>query len=148
MTISSRNRAYTTAPPACKGVEFALEVSEERGTAQRLTADLFHEILSIDGSANGMNVLPQPAEQRLHITTRHMLLRRADFSSHRFAQLGTDQVAQKVRGEVPERAVGPVHVLEDALLVRLRDDAEELSHLSSPQIREFGDVDGAPDCAL
>jgi hypothetical protein len=80
------------------------EVEPEGLVAQRLTTHLHHELSGIDAAPQGVDPLLQPLAQSLVLPGLQERFDGAEFSFQRFAELGADQMAERIGGEVAEEA--------------------------------------------
>mmetsp|Transcript_13297 Transcript_13297/g.46002 ORF Transcript_13297/g.46002 Transcript_13297/m.46002 type:complete len:225 (-) Transcript_13297:1089-1763(-) len=87
---------------------------------------------------------PEPLAQGLQVPLGHHPLHVPELLPRLLVELARVHGPQGVAGEVAERAVGPVHVLQHAEGVVGRHDAEELLHLRLPRRGEVphGEVAG------
>ena len=92
-----------------------------------------------------VHALAEPALDRGHFATAQVLLARADLGLHRLPQLGRDQAAERVAGEVAEAARAPVHVLQAAERVGGNLDAEQAAHPLAPRAGQIPDGELARD---
>ena len=88
-----------------------------------------------------MEVLAQPVAQRNELTSPDVLLDVRDLDCDPLPQLAGDDVAQRVRREVPEHAIRPVDVLQHAVRVIGNLDAQVVAHSGIPGLRQVAQLD-------
>ena len=82
---------------------------------------------------------PQPVEDRGFVAASDQVLDRPQFGCHRLTQLGADQVAQGIGGEISEKPFAPVDILKTAFGVVARTPREQLLHAVVPVLRQLLD---------
>ena len=99
-------------------------------------------------SSRGMNLRPwrqrfslQPVGERAELALLELVVQVRDLGRHLLPELPGDDVPERVRREVADRADGPVHVLEHAEGVVRRLDAEIVPHPLVPDLRQLLQLD-------
>jgi hypothetical protein len=92
-----------------------------------------------------VDVGAEPAEQRLEVAVGDVHGQVRTGVLNRLHELGRREGAERVGGEVAERTLRPVHVLQHAVRVRLGDHAEIRVHRLVPALRQFVDAHRAVD---
>jgi hypothetical protein len=94
--------------------------------------------------AVAVDIVAEPGEEGGELALRELCVEVAGVLSRLLEELGGVEVAERVGGEVADRAVGPVDVLEAAAGVVGRGEAEVLAHLFVPRAGDvvWGEVAG------
>src|SRR5918994_2616085 len=86
-------------------------------------------------------ILLEPGRERTELALLELVVQIRDLDGHLLPQLPGDDVAERVGGEVPDRADGPVHDLEHAERVVRRLHAQVVLHPLVPDLRQLLEVD-------
>src|SRR5579884_3740491 len=95
----------------------ALEIAHERRGRQGPPRRLLQKLVHGDLGPDAVDVLAQPPEEPGELPARDLLVEMRDLGAQALVELYGDDGAERIGGEVPERAHGPVDVLQAALVV-------------------------------
>src|SRR5579864_488396 len=124
-------------------LQLALQVPEVRLRVHPRADRPLQELPRLVRAPEPVDVLAQPVRERLELAAFEQLVEVADVRLGALPQLHRDDVAERVRREVPEAHVRPVDVLEDAVGEIGRLQAEVLAHLPIERLGEVADVEPA-----
>ena len=119
--------------------ELFAEVAVEGGGGDSLAGDAVDEVGSWVAAALAVDFGLEPVTQGLKLAAGEGGFEVAEFLCSLIEELGGEDVAEGIGGEVAEAAEGPVDVLEDAFAVGGGDDAEVLAHFFVPGGGGVGD---------
>jgi bifunctional enzyme CysN/CysC len=123
----------------------ALEVRAEDGGVERRARRLGEEIARREQRCPLVHLHPEPVDQGRCLASRQRLGDAGRGAHGRREQLRRRHGAERVRGEIPPRATGPVDVLEAPVAIGRGHDADEAAHPVSPGARQIAQGQVAAD---
>src|SRR5262245_27897756 len=113
-------------------LELRLQILHKWPGRQRLAGDELNQLACTIPLAVAVDVVTQPFTQRLQFAAAAQVVQIGHGLFRRIEELGRVQIAERIRREVPEPPHAPVDVLQAALRVVGRRDAQELLHAGVP----------------
>src|SRR5438552_18006495 len=95
-----------------------LHIAQEGACVERRARSRFDQWHGVKTAAVPMDVLAEPALDRLHVAAGEVAVAGAEVALDRLPQLRGDHAPERVAWEVAEGARSPMHVLEAAEGVR------------------------------
>src|SRR5438270_4421299 len=137
----SRDRFGSADGGAEQLFQLALEVPEVRLRIHGRADGAPEELLRLVHAAVPMDVLAEPPRERRELAPLELVVEAAEVGLRALPQLNRDDVPERVRREIPDAHVRPVHVLEHAVGEVRRLQSEVLAHLLVERLRQVAHLE-------